>query len=265
MDEIPCYFDMPSSTTFDLKGVKTVKVRTTDNEKLRFTAVLIAGVRKISVHYEGISLPPLVIFKNLTKTPRGNFPKGMVIEGTKGGTMKRSIMRDLYGPELWKNRPGCFFQQPKSLLIMDSAKSHLGDVPEFLTRYNTECKFIDVGMTPFLQFLDTHVNKPFKDILKERWAEWIASGTEEFTKQGNRRRASYETICQWVFETWKSVAKPASIVSGFQQCGYIEWNDDYQELHSRLRNTILNRAVPIEAILEANKMFLELKEASEDV
>ena len=120
-------------------------------------------------------------------------------------------------------------------------------------------------MTPLLPFLDTHIDKPFKDILKERGAEWIASGTEEYTKQGNRHRASYETICQWVFETWKSVAKPAFIVSGFQQCGYIEWNDDYQKLHSRLRDTILNRAVPIEAILEVNEMLLELEEASEDV
>ena len=70
MDETPCYFDMPSSTTFDLKGVKTVKVRTTGNEKLRFTAVLTAVVRKIHDHYEGISLPPMVIFKNLTKAPK---------------------------------------------------------------------------------------------------------------------------------------------------------------------------------------------------
>ena len=148
---------------------------------------------------------------------------------------------------------------------MDPAKSHLGDVPEFFTRYNTECKIIDGGMTPLLQLIDTHVNKPFKDILRERWIEWIASGTEEFTKQGNRRRASYETICQWVFEIWKAVAKPAFIVTGFQQCGYIKWDDDHQKLHSRLRDTILNRAVPIEAILEVNEMLLELEEASKDV
>ena len=73
------YFDMPSSTTFDLKGVKTVKIRITGNEKLRFTTVLTAGVRKIDDHYEGISLPPMVIFKNLTKAPKCNFPKGIVI------------------------------------------------------------------------------------------------------------------------------------------------------------------------------------------
>ena len=44
MDETPCYFDMPSSSTFDLRGVNTVKVKTTGNEKLRFTCVLTAVV-----------------------------------------------------------------------------------------------------------------------------------------------------------------------------------------------------------------------------
>ena len=27
-------------------------------------------------------------------------------------------------------------------------------------------------MTPLLQFLDTLVNKPLKDIMKERWEDW---------------------------------------------------------------------------------------------
>eukprot|EP00795_Rhopilema_esculentum_P002477 gene2477-18139_t len=199
MDETPCYFDMPSSTTFYLKGVKTVNIRNTGNEKLRFTTVLTAGVRKIDDYYEGISLPLMVIFKNLTKA--------------------------------------------------------LGFCQISLGR----CALV------FQEFIDTHINKPFKDVLKERWGEWIACGTEEFTKQGNRRRASYEMLCQWVLQAWKAVSKPAFIVSGFKQCGYIEWDDDYHKLHSRFRDTILNRAVPLEAILEVNEMLLELGEASKDV
>ena len=43
---------------------------------------------------------------------------------------------------------------------------------------------------------------------------------------------------------------------------YIEWNGDHQKLHSRLRDTILNREVPIETILEVNEMFLQLEEAN---
>ena len=40
MDETSCYFDVPRAGTFDFKGVKTVKLKTTGHEKLRFTAVL---------------------------------------------------------------------------------------------------------------------------------------------------------------------------------------------------------------------------------
>ena len=46
MDESRCFFDITSSATFDLRGVKTVKVTTTENEKIQFSVVLTAGVRK---------------------------------------------------------------------------------------------------------------------------------------------------------------------------------------------------------------------------
>ena len=47
MDETPCFLDMTLSGTLDLKGVKTVKIRTTENEKLRFSVVFTAGIRKV--------------------------------------------------------------------------------------------------------------------------------------------------------------------------------------------------------------------------
>ena len=71
---------------------------------------------------------------------------------------------------------------------MYSAKSHLEDVVDFFKPCITECKIIDGGMIQLLQFIDTHIKKPFKHILRERerWADWIANGTEEFSKQDNR-------------------------------------------------------------------------------
>ena len=91
----------------------------------------------------------------------------MLIEGSLGGTMS-CFMKDLYADKLWKHRPGCFFQQLKSLLIMDSAKSHLVDVPDHFKGYNTEVKIINAGMTPLLQFIDIHINKSFKNKLREK-------------------------------------------------------------------------------------------------
>ena len=186
-------------------------------------------------NYQGITLPPVIIFKNLLKAPNGNFPREMIV--VQRAELKRTLMKDSYAQELWKRGPGCFLKQLWSLLIMDSAKSYLGDVPDSFTKCNTECNIIDGGMTPLLQLIDTHINKSFKDILKVKWTEWIASGVEEFTHQGNRRRASYELIANWIFETWKSV------VNDFQQCGHIGWDGDHQKLHSRLHDTILNRSV----------------------
>ena len=108
MDETPCYFDVPRSTTYDFSGVQTVKVATTGHEKLRFTAVLTAGVQKQGDEYKAFKLPPMIIFKNLKKAPKGTYPPGMVIEGSNGGTMTRDMMLDKYNG-LFKKRPGCFF------------------------------------------------------------------------------------------------------------------------------------------------------------
>ena len=163
MDETPCYFDLPRSTTYDFEGVKTVKVGTTGNEKMSFTAVLTAGVQKQGDHYKAIKLPPLLIFKNLKKAPKGTFPNHMIVEGTKGGTMRNDLIITKYASVLNK-RPGCYFQQINTLLVMDAAQSHKGDeVISAFNKLNTKVKYIDGGMTPLIQFLDTHGNKPFKD------------------------------------------------------------------------------------------------------
>ena len=73
MDETPMYFDLPSSHCIDFKGVKTVTMKTTGNEKLRYTVVLSAGVTKSAEGWKSFRLPLMLIFKNLVKPPKGNF------------------------------------------------------------------------------------------------------------------------------------------------------------------------------------------------
>ena len=81
-------------------------------------------------------------------------------------------MKETYVKRIWQRRPGGFFNTGKSILIMDSVKSHLGDeVEQAFTDVNSSIKIINGRTTPLLQFLDTHVNKPFKDIMKEKWED----------------------------------------------------------------------------------------------
>ena len=76
---------------------------------------------------------------------------------------------------------------------MDSAKSHLCDeVEQAFTDVNSSIKIIYGRMGPLSQFPDTHVNKPFKEIMKEKWEDWIANGEAEFTQKGKRKCASYQ-------------------------------------------------------------------------
>ena len=112
-DETTMYFDLPASKTIDLTGVQSVIVKTTGHEKLRYTVFLTSGVQikekatktKPPV-YHAFRLPPLIIFRNLVKPPKGKFPPGMVVLGTKGGSTTEQITLNDYIPKVLPKRPG---------------------------------------------------------------------------------------------------------------------------------------------------------------
>ena len=41
MDEVPLTFDVPSNETVDVKGAKTIMIKTSGNEKTCYTVVLV--------------------------------------------------------------------------------------------------------------------------------------------------------------------------------------------------------------------------------
>ena len=47
-----------------------------------------------------------------------------MVQGTKGDTMTGELMAKTYANDLWRKQHGANFQQPKSLLIMDSTRAH---------------------------------------------------------------------------------------------------------------------------------------------
>ena len=103
------------------------------------------------------------------------------------------------------------------LFFMDSVTCHTNPaITDAFKPAKTDTKYINAGVTPLLQFLDTPLNKPFKDSLKDRW--------EEYTRNGNRKRASYEMVATWASDAWKEVATEEIIVCGFRENRYIEWH-----------------------------------------
>jgi len=64
VDETPMYFDMPSKFTIALRGMKRIPVKTTGNEKNRFTLML-------GVSSDGTKLIPVIILRSKGGLPAG--------------------------------------------------------------------------------------------------------------------------------------------------------------------------------------------------
>jgi len=69
MDEVPLMFDVSSNKTVDVKGAKTIMIKTSGNEKTCYTVVLACCA-------DGTKLPPLLISKRKT-LPKDVIPRGI--------------------------------------------------------------------------------------------------------------------------------------------------------------------------------------------
>ena len=152
MDETPMSFDLPSNTTIDERGARSVSIRTTGHERTNFTVVLTCMA-------DGTKLPPLIIFK-LKKIPKGNFSPEVIVRANPTGWMNESEM--LYWIEnVWVKRAR--LSNPQSLLVLDSFSAHIVDtVKRRFREKNTEIAVIPGGLTSRLQPLDVSINKSFK-------------------------------------------------------------------------------------------------------
>ena len=66
-------------------------------------------------------------------------------------------------------------------------------------------------------------------------------------------------VVNWVNDVWQQAATTNAILKGFKECGYIGYNGDINSLHSRLRDTIVNREIPPEVLAEVNEFLIQLE------
>ncbi|XP_077453569.1 NEDD8-activating enzyme E1 catalytic subunit isoform X3 [Stigmatopora argus] len=212
MDELPLTFDIPMNHTVERKETSTVAIRTTGHEKSAFTVVL-------ACHANGQKLPPMVIFKRKT-LPKEKFPAGVIVKVNPKGWMDEEKMRD-WLRDVYVKRPDGFFHGSPSVLICDSMRAHLtATVKNQIMKRNSELAVIPGGLTKELQPLDIGINRAFKSKLRAAWEQWMIAGEHSFTKSGRQRRASYATICQWIFAAWANVSA-CTDVRAFAKAGII--------------------------------------------
>ena len=208
MDETPMTFDLPGNRTVEVKGCKTVSVRTCGAEKQHFTVVL-------SCLADGTKLKPMCIFKRKTM-PKEKLPSGVLVCVHPKGWMDENLVKK-WLDDIWFNRPNSLRQQ-KSLLVWDMFRAHLCDsVKRKLSRKKCRQAVIPGGCTSVLQPLDVCLNKPFKTNMRKRWNEWMINGDKEFTPSGNMKRPSIPLILSWIRDAWHDIPSQM-IVKSFKKC-----------------------------------------------
>ena len=121
MDETPLMFDMPPNRTINNTGEKTVKIRTTGNEKNRVT-VMLACCR------DGSKLKPMVIFKRKT-IPKMDNKHGVVVSAQEKGWMDSEQMK------VWIDKV-CHWHGGlgRILLVYDAFEAHITDQEKALLK-----------------------------------------------------------------------------------------------------------------------------------
>ena len=153
MDKTPMAFNLPSNTTIEQSGTKTISILTTGHERSNFTVVLACMA-------DGTKLPPVIIFK-LKKVPREEFPDGVIIRANSEGWMNESEMT-WWIENIWTKRASRG-NNPRSLLVLDSFTAHKTDaVKQRFREKKTDLAVIPGGLTSRLQPLDVSLNRSFK-------------------------------------------------------------------------------------------------------
>ena len=171
----------------------------------------------------GKKLPPLMIFKRKTAI-KEKLPSGVIVHNNEKGWMDNDVM-DLWLNSCYVKRPGGYFRQQKSLLVLDSMRAHISDITKDRIKATSSIPaVIPGGLTKLLQPLDIAVNKVFKTELRKLWEHWMCHGEKSFTNTGRMRRASYQTVVQWVKDAWAAVPDTA-IISGFVKAEIVDLPD----------------------------------------
>lgn len=205
-DQTPLTFDLPYDTTIAQKNSKSVSIRTTGNEKNRFTVMLCCLA-------DGTKLPPYIIFKRKTM-PKLKLSTDVIVRVHEKGWMCENTMKD-WLKTVWSRRPN---SRTRSALVLDSFRCHRSDyVKAMLKEDNTDLIIIPGGMTSILQPLDVGINKPMKTALRRRWNEWIGGDDHTYTASGKMRKPEMDEICQWVSDAWNGLDTDI-IVRSFLKC-----------------------------------------------
>lgn len=128
-----------------------------------------------------------------------------------------------------------------SLLVMDSFRAHTTEaVKDTLEEMNTTAPIIPGGCTSKVQPLDVCVNKPFKQLLKASWAQYLKRVF--FSQDGGKvKTATRQEITDWIVRAWQATkVKRELIQKSFQVCALIESSPSMDDIVRQALDKVQN-------------------------
>ena len=211
MDQTMCRFDMAPARTNNVRGEKTIRIKTTRTEKKGFTVALAAAA-------DGATLPAIIIFKErggvLGERVRRSLrvPSNVRLRSSTNGWMTATEYQNwllhVYGK-----------QRERRFLVVDCYKPHKAEesIKMAKERCNANVVIVPGGCTSIIQPMDKCINKPFKESMRQSWQEWMRQDRAK-TKQGNLKQPTRQDAINWVSIAWDSISQE-TIVNSFLVCG----------------------------------------------
>ena len=221
MDQTMCRFDMPSTRTNDVRGRRTIRIKTTKAEKKGFTVALAATA-------SGQKLPAVIIFKERNgilgeRIKKGlSIPSNVRVQASTNGWMTATEYHRWLVTVLKRD-------DHRRLLIVESYSPHRSEdnIKTANDRCNVDVLIIPGGCTSIVQPMDKCINKPFKESMRASWQAWMRE-ERALTKAGNLKQPTRQDAINWVSEAWRSI-KVETVVHSFLVCGLSNALDGSQD------------------------------------
>lgn len=208
MDETACWMDMPSSTTIDHVGARSISLKTTGHDKDHYTVILTARA-------DGTKLKPYIVFKGKGTRLMKQLQciPGIIVRFSTNGWMNTELTIDYLHSVVGR------LAFNKRLLVWDAYKCHTCDaVKEECTRMHLDTAVVPGGLTKHIQAADVVWNGPFKAAMRECYDNWISEPSlREYTKGGNPKPPQRSLICNWIKQCWDAIPT-STIKESFLSC-----------------------------------------------
>ena len=184
----------------------------------------------LTVAADGSMLPPMVIFKGKCRL-KLTAPEGVVVSVQTKAWMDEDLMTEylehIWQPYVEETADKLGLPDHNALLTLDSFRAHTTDkITKVMEEHSTTHCVMPGGCTSKLQPLDVSVNKPFKQILKGCWANFIHTSVQHAADKTEKiKTASKQQVLYWVVTAWQKMKDRRELITkSFQVTGITSSN-----------------------------------------